>query len=74
LLYEDIFLAYVGTTVDDILFMKRYFLSIKFSFVSSNCNKAAIALATEVVSSPLEQVWLNDYPVCITSHVQFDSI
>ncbi len=74
LLSEDICLASVGITVDDILFMKRYFLSVKFSFVSSNCNKAAIALATEAVSSPLEQVWLNDYPVCITSHVQFDSI
>ena len=74
LLSEDPCFTAIGTIVDDILFMKRYFLSVKFSFMSSICNKAAVALATETVSSPLEQVWLDDYPICITSHVQFDSI
>jgi hypothetical protein len=54
LLSEDPCFAAVGPIVDDILFMKRYFLSVKFSFVSSICNKAAIALATEAVSSSLE--------------------
>jgi hypothetical protein len=54
LLSKDPCFAAVGPIVDDILFMKRYFLSVKFSFVSSICNKAAIALAKEAVSSPLE--------------------
>ena len=49
LLSEDPCFASVGTIVDDILFMKRYFLSVKF--VSSICNKAA----TEAAYSPLKQ-------------------
>ena len=55
LLSQDICLASVGTTVDDILFMKRYFLSVKFSFVSSNCNKL-FGYRGCVLTLPLEQV------------------
>jgi hypothetical protein len=38
------------------------------------CNKAALALATEVVSSISSQVWLEDCPANIASIVQSESL
>jgi hypothetical protein len=67
-------LAPVGNLVDDIVLSKRYFESVRFSYVTKLCNKATCALATEIVSSLFSQVWLKDCPDCIISHVQFDAI
>ena len=67
-------LAPIGVLVDDIRNWVPLFHFISFSFISKNCNKASRALATEAVSSNFEQVWLEDYPTCITSFVQMDSL
>uniref|UniRef100_A0A2N9H705 Reverse transcriptase zinc-binding domain-containing protein n=1 Tax=Fagus sylvatica TaxID=28930 RepID=A0A2N9H705_FAGSY len=67
-------LAAVGNLVEDILLIKKSFTLLKFSFVSKSCNKIAHVLAIEALSSNTAQVWLEDYPVCILSLVQFDSI
>ena len=67
-------LAPVGNLVDDIVLSKRYFEIFSYSYVTKSCNKATCALATEAASSLSSQVWLEDCPDCIISHVQFDSI
>jgi hypothetical protein len=66
--------AAIGNLVDDIKVLQSKFVSVKFSYVSKCCNKAANVLATEALSSTFAQVWLEDCPVCIISHVQFDSL
>jgi hypothetical protein len=67
-------LAPIGVLVDDIRNWVPLFHFISFSFTSENCNRASRALATEAVSSNFEQVWLEDYPTCLTSFVQIDSL
>ena len=67
-------LAPVGNLVDDIVLSKHYFENFSFSYITKLCNKATCALATEAVSSLSYQVWLEDCPDCIISHVQFDVI
>ena len=67
-------LAPIGVVVDDIFAWAHGFQFLSFSFILKYCNKATQALATEALSSSLDQVWLEDYPDCITSIVQFDSI
>jgi hypothetical protein len=67
-------LAPVGNLVDDIVLSKHYFENFSFSYVTKLCNKATCALATKAVSSLSYQVWLEDCPDCIISHVQFDAI
>ena len=67
-------LAPIGVLVDDIRNWVPLFHFISFSFTSKNCNRASRALATEAVSSNFEQVWLEDYPTCLTSFVQMDSL
>ena len=62
-------LAPIGNIMDDIVFE-----IFSYSYVTKLCNKATCALATEVVSSLSYQVWLEDCPDCIISHVQFDAI
>jgi hypothetical protein len=61
-----------GNLFDDISVSCQRFSFCSFAFVKSICNKAAYALATEVVSSNVSQVWLEDCPISIVSHVQFD--
>ena len=58
----------------DIVLSKRYFEILSFSHVTKLCNKAICALATEAVSSLSSHMWLEDYPECIISHIQFDAI
>ncbi len=67
-------LAPVGNIVDDIVLSKRYFEIFSYSYVTKLCNKATCALATKAASSLSSQVWLEDCPDCIISHVQFDAI
>uniref|UniRef100_A0A2N9HKR3 RNase H type-1 domain-containing protein n=1 Tax=Fagus sylvatica TaxID=28930 RepID=A0A2N9HKR3_FAGSY len=62
-------LAQVGVLFDDIGAWKPYFQNVSFSFISSVCNKAAQALATEVASSLLDHVWLEECPPCILPFV-----
>ena len=67
-------LAPIGVLVDDIRNWFPSFHFIRFSFISKNCNQATYVLATEALSSNSEQVWMEDYPACITSFVQIDSM
>ena len=67
-------LAAVGNLVENILLVQKSFTFMKFSFVSKSCNKTVHVLATEGLSSNTVHVWLEDYPDCILSLVQFDSI
>ncbi len=66
--------AAIGNLVDDIKVLQSKFVFVKFSYVSKCCNKAAQVLAIEVLSSTFAHVWLEDCPVCIISHVRFDSL
>uniref|UniRef100_A0A2N9F4D6 RNase H type-1 domain-containing protein n=1 Tax=Fagus sylvatica TaxID=28930 RepID=A0A2N9F4D6_FAGSY len=65
-------LAPIGTLVDDILCVKQLFHFCQFSFTKILCNKAALALASEALSSSFSQVWLEDCPPCIVTLVQSD--
>ena len=67
-------LAPIGVVVDDICALTHRFQFISFSFILKDCNKAAQALASEALSSSLDQVWFEDHPDCITSIVQSDTI
>ena len=67
-------LAPVGTLVDDILCIKQLFHFCQFSFAKNLCNKAAMALASEALSSPSSQVWLEECPPCIDTLVQIESV
>jgi hypothetical protein len=67
-------LASMGVLIDDICLWHLSFDFLSFSFIRKECNKAAYALATEALSSHMEQVWLEDHPACISSFVQFDSL
>jgi hypothetical protein len=71
---DDMCLAPIGPLVDDILWVKSSFYFCQFSFVKSLCNKAALVLATEAVSSISLQVWLEDCPASIVSIVHSESI
>ena len=66
--------AAIGNLVDDIKVLQSKLVSVKFSYVSKYYNKVANVLATEALSSTFAQVWLEDCPVCIISHVQIDSL
>ena len=66
--------ASMGVLIDDICLWHLSFDFLSFSFIRKECNKAAYALATEALSSHMEQVWLEDQPTCISSFVQFDSL
>jgi hypothetical protein len=68
------YLAPIANLVNDIVLSKRYFEILSFFYVTKLCNKATCALAIEAVSSLSSQVWLEDCPECIISHVQFDTI
>jgi hypothetical protein len=70
---DDICLAPIGPLVDDILWVKSSCYFCQFSFVKSVCNKAALVLATEAVSSISPQVWLEDCPASIVSIVHSES-
>jgi hypothetical protein len=65
-------LASVGVVVDDIHSWQQVFPFLSFSFLKNDCNKATQALATEVLSSIFQQVWLEDQLDCITSFVNSD--
>ena len=67
-------LASIGTLVDDILFVKQLFHFCQFSFTKILCNKAALALASEALSSSFTQMWLEDCPPCIVTLVQSDLV
>jgi hypothetical protein len=67
-------LAPIGVVVDDICSLNQKFRFLSFSFILKDCNKVVQALATEALSSSLDQVWLEDHLDCIMSIVQFDSI
>jgi hypothetical protein len=67
-------LAPIGTLVDDILCVKQLFYFCHFSFINILCNKAAMALASEALSSNTTQVWLEECPPCINTLVQADSV
>ena len=67
-------LAPIGVLVDDIRNWFPSFHFIRFSFIPKNCNQATYVLATEALSSNSKQVWMEDYPACITSFVQIDSM
>ena len=67
-------LAHMGVLIDDIRDWAHEFHFLSFSFIKNVCNKATQALATEALSSSFQQVWLDDYPACITSQVQIDSL
>jgi hypothetical protein len=64
----------VGVLIEDILHWSSVFHFLQFSFIKNSCNKAAQALATEAASSSLEQVWLEEHPICINHFVQFVSL
>ncbi len=66
--------ASMGVLIDDICHWHLSFEFLSFSFIKKDCNKAVCALATEALSSHIEQVWLEDHPACISSFVQFDSL
>ena len=70
---DDICLAPIEPLVDDILWVKSSCYFCQFSFVKSVCNKAALVLATKVVSSISPQVWLEDCPASIISIVHSES-
>uniref|UniRef100_A0A2N9F2E6 Enoyl reductase (ER) domain-containing protein n=1 Tax=Fagus sylvatica TaxID=28930 RepID=A0A2N9F2E6_FAGSY len=57
-------LASMGVLIDDICLWHLSFDFLSFSFIRKECNKAAYALATEALSSHMEQVWLEDQPAC----------
>ena len=61
----------MGVLIDDICLWHLSFDFLSFSFIRKECNKAAYALATEALSSHMEQVWLEDQPAYISSFVQF---
>ena len=67
-------LAPIGPLIDDILWVKNSCYFCQFSFVNSVCNKAALALASEAVSSSDSQVWLEACPASIASIVNSDSL
>jgi hypothetical protein len=67
-------LAPIGTLVDDILCVKQLFYFCHFPFIKILCNKAAMALASEALSSNTTQVWLEECPPCINTLVQADSV
>ena len=67
-------LAPIGILVDDILCVKQLFHFCQFSFTKILCNKAALALASEALSSSFTQVWLEDCPPCIVTLVQSDLV
>ena len=71
---DDICLAPIGNLVEDILVFCQRFPCCSFVFVKSICNKAAQALYAEALSYNFPQVWLEDCPISIVSHIQFDSI
>jgi hypothetical protein len=50
----------MGVLIDDICLWHLSFDFLSFSFIKKECNKAAYALATEALSSHMEQVWLED--------------
>ena len=52
-------LAQVEVLLDDIGAWKPFFQNISFSFISSVCNQASQALATEVTFSLLDHVWFG---------------
>ena len=47
-------LAFVGVVIDDIHSWNQVFPFLSFSFIKNGCNKAAQALATEVMSSTVQ--------------------
>ena len=71
---DDTCFAPIGPLIDDILWIKNSCSFCKFSFVNSVCNKAALALAKEAVSSISPQVWLEDCPASIAPTVISESL
>ena len=69
---DDICLAPIGNLVGDISFFCQRFPFCSFAFVKCICNKATQALCAEALSSNFPQVWLENCPVSIVFHVQFD--
>ena len=76
--HEDLFcliqqvglcLASINNLVDNIILSKRYFEILSFSYVTTLCNKVTCVLATEAVSLLSSQVWLEDCPDYIISHI-----
>ena len=65
-------LATIGVLIEDICSWFHLFQFLRFSLIRKDCNKAALALAIEVLSSSFDQMWLDDHPDSITSIVQFD--
>lgn len=63
--------APIGVPVDDICALISSCIFICFSFIWKICNRAALAVAIETLSSPSEHVWLEDYLVSITCTVWF---
>jgi hypothetical protein len=66
-------LAPIGVPIEDICSWIHLFHFMSFSFIRTDCNKALQALATKVLSSFSDQVWLEEHPDCIISFVQFNS-
>ena len=62
-------LAPSGVVIEDVHAWRGFFSNIQFVFISNVCNKASYALATEAVSSLLDQVWLEECPSCILPFV-----
>ena len=66
--------ASCGVLIDDICNWFPSFSFLKFSYTKKECNKAALALASEAVSSNFDFVRLEECPPCILSFVHVDSI
>ncbi len=71
---DDTCLAPIGPLIDDILWVKSQCYFCLLSFVHANCNKAALVLAKEAVSSISPQVWLEECQASIAQIVISDSL
>ena len=61
-------LSHIGVLVDDLCGWVPKFSDL----IQKSCNKTALVLTTEAVSSISLQVWLEDQPDCISLLVQAD--
>ena len=66
--------AACGVLIDYICNWVPCFSFLKFSYIKKECNKVALALATEAASSNFDFVRLDECPPYILSFVQVDSI
>ena len=66
--------AACGVLIDYICNWVPCFSFLKFSYTKKECNKAALALATEAAYSNFDFVRLEECPPSILSFVHVDSI